>query len=155
MKSYKVVTGDIFSSGAEALVNPVNLLGIMGAGLALEFLRRYPECAPPYQQACAARTLSVGMICVAALQTRATANSPRYVVHFPTKDNWRKLSKLVWIESGLEALRAWVEQEKVASIALPALGCGLGGLSFDVVEPAIAKALGELSDCDVTVYAPA
>lgn len=142
--------GNLFDSLAVALVNPVNCKGVMGKGLALEFRRRFPEDYETYRRACQAGEVRPGRILV----TETLAGWPQYLVHFPTKDDWLKPSRLEWIETGLVDLRRWIESTGIASIAMPALGCGLGGLDWGQVRPVIGRVLGEMPTTEIWVYGP-
>jgi O-acetyl-ADP-ribose deacetylase (regulator of RNase III) len=130
--------GNIFSSDAEALVNPVNCVGVMGAGLAKQFKQRYADNFKAYQVACQAGELVIGKIFVHALKQPA---NPRFIFNFPTKYHWRDKSELEDIRLGLTALTAEIINTGVNSVAIPAVGCGLGGLPWWRVRPVIADAL--------------
>lgn len=142
--------GNIFTSDTEAIVNPVNCVGVMGKGLALELKKRFPDNFEEYKKACEAKLLSPGKM----LTYEASKDtSPRYVINFPTKDHWRQASKLVYVESGLISLRDEIKRLGIKSIALPALGCGLGGLDWELVKPAIEIILDDV-ECEVIVFEP-
>jgi O-acetyl-ADP-ribose deacetylase (regulator of RNase III) len=145
-------TGDLLASGAEALVNPVNTVGVMGAGLALQFRRAFPGNYAQYRQACLGRQMSTGRV---HLTFMADVPGPRYIANFPTKRHYRDESRLADIEAGLADLRRLVLRHRIASIAVPALGCGLGGLDWADVKPLITAALGSLPGVHVMLYAPA
>lgn len=143
--------GDLFESGAEALVNPVNCVGVAGKGLALEFKKRWPGLNVLYERDCAAGDLKPGTI--RAYGDPRQEVPPWLVVYFPTKRHWRDASRLDDVRAGLPTLRAYLNRWRVASVAIPALGCGLGGLDWADVRPLIVEALGGL-DCDVMLYGP-
>ena len=137
--------GDIFAVNAEALVNAVNCVGVMGRGVALQFKNRFPENFKAYAEACEKREILPGRMFVFATGTLAL---PHYIVNFPTKRHWKDKSRLEDIESGLEDLVRVINSLKIGSIALPALGCGLGGLNWQKVRSRIESAL---STCDARV----
>lgn len=139
--------GDLFESGAEALVNPVNCVGVAGKGLALEFRKRWPEIYVFYREDCQSGWLRPGRLSI------QYGNDGQIVVEFPTKRHWRDASEIVDVQAGLEALERYLREHKLASVAVPALGCGLGGLDWVDVRPLIVEALGGL-DCDVMLYGP-
>jgi O-acetyl-ADP-ribose deacetylase (regulator of RNase III) len=145
----RVVTGDLFESNVDALVNPVNTVGVMGKGLALEFKKRYPANFRAYAKACKRGELELGR--VFAFET---GTSPRYIVNFPTKRHWRESSQLADIEAGLTDLVRFMKEREVSSIAVPALGAGLGGLEWPSVRELIQAKLGALSNVEVIVFAP-
>lgn len=136
----------IFDSHAEGLVNPVNALGVSGAGLALQFAERYPDACQRYKAACYSGVLTAGKVYV-----ERTVLHPRKLIFFlATKDDWRGPSRLEWIESGLRDLVGKARLYDCKSIAVPAIGCGLGGLEWKDVRELIEKILGA-TDLDVTV----
>ena len=135
-----VETGQsIFDVAADALINPVNCVGVMGAGLALAFKERFPHCWDPYSRACREMTPRPGTL----LYVPPVAESPG-IICFPTKDDWRDPSRIQWIDDGLSFLVAHADSWGIRSVAIPQLGCGLGGLPWAEVRPVIEKHLGKL-----------
>lgn len=145
-------TGNLLNADADALVNTVNTVGVMGKGIALQFKRAYPEMFKAYARACKNGEVRLGKMNVWPTGQMA---GPRYVVNFPTKGHWKSRSKLVDIRSGLDDLANFIEREGIRSVALPPLGCGNGGLEWSVVEPLIREKLGHLQGVNVMVFAPA
>lgn len=143
--------GDLFESGADALVNPINCVGVMGRGLALQFKNLYPQNFAVYATACAKQEIQPGRLLV--FQTGLPAN-PHYIINFPTKRHWRDKSILTDIEAGLNALAQAIPQYGIRSIAIPALGSGLGGLPWNDVKACIYAALTHLEGAQVLVYKP-
>lgn len=146
----KVCSGNILEAKAEALVNPVNCVGVMGKGLAWQFRLAYPEMYERYRGFCQNDLLEPGIIHIYATTTKI----PRFIFNFPTKVNWRDKSRIDWIEEGLEALIETCQHMEVDSIAIPPLGCGLGGLDWKDVKPLIEEAFTELPDVQVLLYEP-
>lgn len=144
------VSGDIFESKAEALVNPVNAVGVAGKGLALLFKRRFPENNRKYVQACERGDLQAGGIYV----TKTDRRSPRWIINFATKNDWRNKSKYVYIDSGLVELREALLDLGINSVAIPALGAGLGGLDWSTVKILMEKGLGGIEGVDIEIYEP-
>lgn len=144
-------SGDLFADDAEALVNTVNCVGIMGRGVALQFKNAFPENFKAYEAACNRGAVQPGRMFV--FET-GQLTSPRYIVNFPTKRHWRGKSRMEDIEAGLVALVEEIRSRGIHSIALPPLGSGLGGLNWRDVRPRIEKALAPLSDVKVAVYEP-
>ena len=124
----RYLTGDIFQSEMQTLVVPVNTVGVMGAGLAKEFARRYPKMFEIYREDCEDGIYKVGRLGI------WRENISRWILNFPTKTDWRKPSKLEYIEAGLETLVETYERAYIESIAFPKLGCGLGGLHWPDVR---------------------
>ena len=141
--------GDIFTQPVEALVNPVNCAGVMGRGLALQFRRRFPNVFLAYRDACARADVQPGRI---FLQPTGD-HQPRWIAHFPTKRHWRDRSRLADIDAGLRALATIVTRNRIRSLAVPPLGCGLGSLAWHTVRPLIAAHLSQL-DCRTIVLEP-
>jgi O-acetyl-ADP-ribose deacetylase (regulator of RNase III) len=149
MIEYK--TGDILAEDAEALVNTVNCVGVMGRGIALEFKRAWPENFTAYAAACRRHEVQPGRMFV--FETGQLGN-PRYVINFPTKRHWRGKSRIEDIEAGLAALVAEVRQRGIRSIAVPPLGAGLGGLDWADVRSRIELAMAALPGVRIVVFEP-
>lgn len=147
----KFAQGDLLNSDAEALVNTVNCVGIMGRGIALQFKKMYPDNFRAYATACAVGDLVPGKMFV--FETGEMTN-PKYIINFPTKRHWKGNSKIEDIELGLKALRGVIKRLGIKSIALPPLGSGLGGLPWQTVRNRIVESLETMQDIDVVVYEP-
>ena len=145
------VQGDILQADVEALVNTVNCVGVMGRGIALQFKKAFPENFTAYERACKRNELHQGMMLVHDLRR---LQNPRYVINFPTKRHWKGNSKIEDIDSGLRALIADIRRLDIRSIALPPLGCGLGGLNWAEVRPKIVQAFADLPEVRVLLYEP-
>lgn len=147
----KYTTGDLFSDDADALINTVNTEGVMGKGLAFQFKERFPKNFMIYRDACKKEILSTGKV----LLVKNTENTgPKYIINFPTKAHWREKSKIEYIEQGLDDLVHIVKKEGIKSVAVPALGSGLGGLPWSQVERVIYDKLNNVKDVEWRVYAP-
>lgn len=142
--------GNLLESNADALVNTVNTKGVMGKGIALQFKRAFPDNYKAYRAACEAGEVQLGRMFVTAT---GRLDSPRLIINFPTKAHWKSRSRLRDVETGLRDLRRVLAENQVNSVALPPLGCGLGGLRWDDVRPKIDEALGDLP-IDITVFEP-
>lgn len=149
MIEYKA--GDILKEDAEALVNTVNCVGIMGRGIALQFKKAFPENFKAYEKACKEEEVQPGRMFV--YETGNFIN-PRYIINFPTKRHWRGKSRIEDVESGLDALVDVVRQKKIRSIAIPPLGSGLGGLNWSDVKPRIESTMNALTDVRITIFEP-
>lgn len=144
-------SGNILFADAEALVNTVNCVGVMGRGIALQFKNAYPENFKAYAAACQHQEVLPGRMFVFA--TGELAN-PKYIINFPTKRHWRGKSRLQDIDAGLMDLVTVIRRQNIRSIAIPPLGSGLGGLEWDDVKPRIEAALSALPEVKVLVYEP-
>ena len=148
----EIVKGDIFSADVEALVNPVNCVGIMGKGLALQFKKKFPDYYKHYASACKEHRIILGNAYFYINLYPDFRTS--LIVSFPTKYHWQDKSRLWDITQGLEMLSIKIRDFKVKSIAIPALGCGLGGLDWADVLVIIQDKLKSLSDTRILVYEP-
>lgn len=151
MAKIQARNGDLLKADVEALVNAVNCVGIMGRGVALQFKNAYPENFTAYVDACRHGHVQLGRMFVHDLRTQT---NPRYIINFPTKRHWKEKSELAFIDHGLKALVQEITERRIKSIALPALGCGLGGLNWEDVYPRIEQSLRDISDLRVLVFAP-
>jgi O-acetyl-ADP-ribose deacetylase (regulator of RNase III) len=147
----ETTTGDILTADAEALVNTVNCVGIMGRGIALQFRKAFPDNFKAYEAVCKRHELQPGQMFV--FET-GQLTSPRYIINFPTKRHWKGKSQLADIESGLKSLVAEVRRLGIQSIAIPPLGCGQGGLDWAEVRPRIEQALRAVPDVRVLLFSP-
>ncbi|NHF66827.1 type II toxin-antitoxin system antitoxin DNA ADP-ribosyl glycohydrolase DarG [Xanthomonas hortorum] len=154
MNNITFKVGDMFLTNADAIVNTVNCVGVMGKGVALEFKRRWPENYKFYKKACDKRELRPGKMLIFDRGGIFDAEGPRFLVNFPTKDHWRSKSKVEYIESGLDALVEEIKVRSIKSIALPPLGCGNGGLDWALIRPLIISKLSMLSGVRIEIYGP-
>lgn len=145
------IKGNIFESGAHALVNTVNTVGVMGKGLALQFRELFPENYHVYRNACKNKELQIGEMLV--VEDANPACGKKTIINFPTKTHWRLPSEYSYIEQGLQSLRREIESRRICSIAIPPLGSHNGGLDWERVRHMVVKELSDL-DCEIFVYEP-
>ena len=143
--------GNLLTADAEALVNTVNTVGVMGKGIALQFKRAFPANYTAYRAACGAGEVVPGRMFV--FDTHLSGPR-RYIINFPTKRHWREASQLVDIEAGLHDLVAVMRDRAIASVAVPALGCGNGGLEWQRVRTLVEQAFADLPDTRVLLFPP-
>lgn len=130
----RVNFASIFDASAAAIVNPVNCTGVMGAGLAAQFRKRYPDYFRHYQRLCQLREIQLGTVHLYPLPPqRPEPPLDCYIFSFPTKYHWREDATLDDIARGLRDLHHKMIHHGLRSVALPKLGCGLGGLNWDAV----------------------
>lgn len=142
--------GNLLEARAEALVNTVNTVGVMGKGIALMFKERFAENFRLYAAACKAQQVQTGQMFVTEVHE---LDGPRWIVNFPTKQHWRAPSQMAWVADGLQDLRRFLIEHKVKSIAIPPLGAGNGGLEWGEVREQIEATLGDL-DTEILVFEP-
>ncbi|MGF7078817.1 macro domain-containing protein [Mucilaginibacter sp. UYCu711] len=147
----RYTTGNIMDSSAEALVNTVNTVGVMGKGIALQFKQAYPHNFEVYKQACLNGQLKTGQ--VLAVKDSELLMGERLIINLPTKQHWKMPSRYEFVESGLFALFYFLRDNPVKSLAMPALGCGNGGLDWNRVKPLIEQHLSGL-ELSIWVYEP-
>jgi len=145
------IKGDMLESNAEALVNTVNTVGVMGKGIALQFKNQFPKNFKLYAQACKEKIVKAGSLFVS--EDTSLLGGKKKIVNFPTKTEWRKPSEYSYIEKGLIELSKYIQDNHIESIAIPPLGTGNGGLDWNKVKLLIEKHLSDL-DCDIQIYLP-
>lgn len=171
----RIVTGDMLDSGAEALVNPVNCYGVSGAGVAKLMATRFPRAQKEYEWVCKRGRVTAqdnkrgfapgdilhffdyDEVSLDAALAGAEENTPKRtsIFYFPTKDHWKDPSKLDYIKKGLKTLRQLIVSTRPASVAIPALGCGLGQLKVEDVLPLVEQELGNMPyQVDIMFYLP-
>ena len=122
--------GDIFKDTSEAIVNAVNCVGVMGKGIALKFKEKYPNNYIMYKTACNRKEVKIGKMFICKENNKT-------IINFPTKDYWRNDSKIEYIEEGLKDLVKALQSLNIESVAMPAIGCGNGGLNWNTVKKTI------------------
>lgn len=145
------ITGNILDSQAQALVNTVNTIGVMGKGIALQFKKAYPNNYKAYVKACQNNNIKIGKMFVTIDSN--TASGEKIIVNFPTKTDWRKPSEYKYIEDGLDSLAEVIRERQIKSIAIPPLGAGNGGLKWEKVKKIIEEKLDSLR-INIYVYEP-
>ncbi len=142
----KIVSGNILKdNNSQAITNPVNCVGVMGAGLALQFKKQYPNNFKEYKLACNLNKVKLGKMFITRLEYN------RYIINFPTKYHWKENSKIEYINTGLENLLFQLNDLNIKSIAIPKLGCGLGGLDWNDVKQSIIDIFHN-TEIDVIIY---
>jgi O-acetyl-ADP-ribose deacetylase (regulator of RNase III) len=147
----KTARGNLLQADAEALVNTVNCVGYMGKGIALQFKQAFPANFKAYQAACRAGSVVPGKMFIFDINGLV---NPRYIINFPTKRHWRGKSRLEDIANGLTALVADVKRLGIRSLAVPPLGCGLGGLDWRDVRPMIEQAFAAEPEVNLLLFEP-
>lgn len=147
----KFIKGNLLSSDAEALVNTVNTVGVMGKGIALQFKEEYPDNYKAYTAAVKRNEVAPGKLLVVK---EHSSNGDKIIINFPTKTEWRQKSKYEYIELGLQELVRVINAYHIKSIAIPPLGCGNGGLDWVKVKAMIVKHLALFSSVDIQIYEP-
>ena len=148
MITYK--TGNILDADADVLVNTVNIVGVMGKGIALQFKKHYPENYNAYKKAATLKQLEPGKVYLVPVNTTCNV---KYIANFATKDHWRHPSQLKWIRSGLYDLKEQLQNLPIDSVAIPPLGCGHGGLNWEEVKQLIEMILHD-APFKVIAYTP-
>jgi O-acetyl-ADP-ribose deacetylase (regulator of RNase III) len=143
--SYRELTGNLFASKAQALVNTVNCVGPMGKGVALEFRRRFPEMFEAYKRVCERGELRPGQI----LPYR---KSTPWILNLAVKDDWKHPSKIEWIEQCLEKFCQWYPTVGLKSVAFPWMGAMNGKIPLDQIKAVTRRFLEPLTNIDVEVY---
>lgn len=142
--------GNLLTQDVDALVNPVNCVGVLGKGLALQFKRAFPEMVDPYERACADGEVVPGVVHVV---DRGATQRPRWILNVPTKRHWRNPSRFEDVAAGARALADKIRELRIRSVAVPPLGCGNGGLNWSDVRTVLLTELVDV-DADVVLFAP-
>jgi len=147
----KYTTGNIIQADAEALVNTVNTVGVMGKGIALAFKKAFPNNYKIYKQVCEDKKFNIGDLLI----TNTGQLTPKLIVNFPTKKHWRGRSEIEFVEVGMRELVKAIHEKGINSIAIPPLGCGNGGLKWSEVKPIILKELEIIkNEIEVIIFEP-
>lgn len=144
------IKGDIFRSNTQAIVNAVNIVGVMEKGLAPQFKEKFPKNFEAYKKACEKKEIDIGRLFVFKEKKNL---EEKIIVNFPIKRDWRDYSKYEYIEKGLDNLIEIIVEYDIKSVALPALGCGIGELEWKKVKKIIENKLNFL-DINIYVYEP-
>ena len=137
---------DIFESKCQVLVNPINCVGVMGKGLALEFKNRYPKMFDKYKNLCDKYLIDIGRLWM------FNVNDNKQILNFPTKKDWKDPSQYEYIEEGMDKFVKTYQDKNIKSIAFPLLGCGNGNLNKDIVLQIMTKYLIRCKDLNVEIY---
>ncbi len=149
MIHYKI--GNLLDSEAEALVNTVNTVGVMGKGIALQFKNMFPNNFKLYSNVCKNKELRIGNLLVTEEESLLTGK--KIIINFPTKTSWRLPSEYQYIEDGLVELVKVIKERNLKSIAIPPLGSGNGGLDWNKVKQIFEKYLVDV-ECEIFIYEP-
>ena len=147
----KYIEGNLFDSQAQALVNTVNTVGVMGKGVALQFKNYFPNNFRRYVEACKDNTIHIGKLLV--VEEESLHLGRKLIINFPTKTDWKKPSEYIFIEKGVSDLIRIIEANKIKSIAIPPLGAGNGGLNWTNIKEILESQLSGI-DCDIYIYQP-
>ena len=147
MSNINLISGNILHSDKQTITNAVNTVGVMGNGLAAQFKKKYPTYFNQYKIECFDKVLQVGQLTVYKVDDN------KQILNFPTKEHWKNTSKLTYIESGLQYLCENYNNMNITSLALPPLGCGLGGLQWNDVYSMMLDYLKPL-EIDIDIYQP-
>lgn len=147
----KYQKGNLLSAPVEALVNTVNTVGVMGKGIALQFKERFPQNFQAYKKACSNGEMQIGTM---FMFTEATTDGEKIIINFPTKKEWYRKSQYNFIEEGLKDLAKVLKEKQIKSIAIPPLGCGNGGLNWNIVKQMIEKYLADINGVEIIVFEP-
>ena len=141
--------GDIFKSNTDAIVNPVNIKGEARGGLAKVFGERFPENHRRYVAACKDGTLTMGKVFVTE-----GGGASRYIINLPTVRESGGSSHLIDIEMGMDSLIDAVVEYQMKSVAIPAIGGGVGGLDFNLVKEVVENSAKLLPEVAFILYYP-
>lgn len=153
--THPILDGDMFAVGADSLVCPVNTIGVMGKGLALVFAKRYADACRVYKRECVGGAMATGDVIPVLSASSERLPLPGPLIYFAaTKYHWRNPSQIEWVQACADNLvkRAVANASTHASLALPAIGAGLGELEWDDVRPILVNAAEKIEAAGVRVY---
>lgn len=142
--------GNLLEDHAEAFVNAVNTVGVMGAGIARQFKQKFPEMFEQYEKDCQQGNVKLGQM---HIYKRTSQTSPKYIINFPTLEHWSDQATLENIEKGLANLIQITKKLNIHSIAIPPLGCGIGGLNWADVKVLVEQTFAN-ENIQVHLYEP-
>jgi len=145
ISNLKIITGNIFSTKCQTIVNTVNCVGVMGAGIALEFKFRYPQMFDRYVELCQQNMIRIGTLWL------YKTDSERMVLNFPTKQDWKYPSKIEYLEKGLARFLETYKEKGITSIAFPVLGASKGGIDENVALNIMKKYLAQ-ANIPIEIY---
>lgn len=137
----KIIKGNLFTSKAQTLINTVNTLGVMGAGIALEFRLRYPDMYEKYVELCKQKQIKIGKLWL-------YKSNDHWILNFPTKDDWKDDSKIEYLEKGLQKFVDTYKEKGITSVAFPVLGANHGNIDEETSIDVMKKYLG---NCDIPI----
>lgn len=141
MSNIKIIKGNLFTSESQTIVNTVNTVGVMGAGVALEFRFRYPDMYKKYVELCKNKQVAIGKLWL-------YKSDIKWILNFPTKEDWKEDSKIEYLEKGLQKFLDTYKEKGITSIAFPVLGARHGNIPEKVSLEIMEK---YLSKCDIPV----
>lgn len=139
------IKGNIFTTKAQTIVNTINCVGVMGAGIALEFRLREPEMYRRYVELCEEGKIAPGILWL-------YKSAQPQVLNFPTKKDWKHPSRPEYLEQGLRKFADTYKQKGITSIAFPVLGADKGGLPVAVSKDIMRRYLAPLEELEVEIY---
>lgn len=142
--------GNIFDAHTDAIINTVNLVGVMGKGIALQFKKRFPENFELYKRAIEDNEIDIGKLFI----THTPNLFFKYIINFPTKKHWKNPSQYEYVEKGMQDLIQKIKELKIKSVAIPPLGAGNGKLEWERVKLIIEKYVSQLPDVEFLIYEP-
>jgi O-acetyl-ADP-ribose deacetylase (regulator of RNase III) len=146
--SLQIIKGNIFNSRCQTIVNTINCVGVMGAGIALEFRLRYPEMYQRYVKICQQNLIQVGKLWI-------YKTNDKWILNFPTKKHWKYPSKIKYLELGLKKFIDTYEDKKITSVAFPLLGANNGKINPDTSLKIMEKFLSKCTiPIEIYIYSP-
>jgi len=141
--------GNIFTTQCQTIVNTVNCIGIMGAGIAYEFRIRHPEMFAKYKKICDQKLMTIGKLWIYDINDKQVTYNK--VLNFPTKQDWKFPSKIEYLEKGLKKFQDTYKSKNITSIAFPLLGTDKGGINKEESFEIMKKYLKHL-DIDIEIW---
>ena len=150
----KINKGNIFTTKCQTIVNTVNCVGIMGAGIAYEFRLRHPKMYEKYKMLCINNQIDIGILWMYRLNNSELQSETKYsqILNFPTKMHWKYPTKIEYLEKGLQKFVDSYRDKCINSIAFPLLGASHGGLTASQSHEIMLKYLSKCNDIDIEIW---
>lgn len=140
----QIISGNIFTSNCQTIVNTVNCVGVMGAGIALECRLRYPQMHDKYVELCSNNKIDIGILWL-------YKSEKKWILNFPTKKHWKYPSKIEYLSIGLDKFLKTYKEKNIESIAFPLLGADKGGIPVDTSLQLMTSYLSN-ADINIEIY---
>ena len=150
----KITSGNVWDDDSESILVPVNNSGICSSGIALDFKEKLPDAYNAFKETCDRKMIHMGSVFVFPLKDNTNKSNLKYIVNIPIRTKWFKYANLEFIEAGLDSLLEWMSDYDVRSVAIPAIGCGSGGLLWDTVRDKMILRFNKYQEKRFMLYAP-
>lgn len=148
----KYIDGDLLETDVDVIIHQTNCYGVMGAGLALQIKKKYPDVFAEYYHICKSNEPKSLIGECLIIET----DDGKYVANvFGEEKFWPKNVRHTdydALEKSLNFLKLWMKTNDKKTCACPyLLGCGLAGGSWDVVLEILRNIFGNDKEVELTI----